>query len=891
MEGSVTRTTCPYCGVGCGVRVAADGVLSGDADHPANYGRLCSKGAALGDTLNYDGRLLVPQIGGRRASWDEALDRIASTFSRTIADHGPDAVAFYVSGQFLTEDYYVANKLMKGFIGSGNIDTNSRLCMASSVAGHVRAFGEDIVPGIYEDIETADLVILVGSNTAWCHPVLYQRLAAAREKRGTKVVVIDPRRTSTCDIADIHLALRSGTDVAVFAGLLVELIARGACDENWTRHYTADFAVTAEVARETAPSLADVADIADVPLADLAQFYDWFAATERTVTLYSQGTNQSSAGTDKVNAIINCHLATGRIGRQGMGPFSLTGQPNAMGGREVGGLANQLAAHMSFNDPADIDRVRRFWRAPRMATRPGLKAVDLFAAVLDGGIKALWILNTNPAVSMPRAERVRAALDACPFVAVSDCWPTDTTRFADIVLPAAAWGEKDGTVTNSERCISRQRAFRPPPGDARPDWWMLAEMGRRMGWQSEFSYRGAAEIFREHAQLSAFENETGRRLFDIGALAEVSDEEYDRLSPLCWPLRRGTPRSGAKRLFGDGKGFATADGRARFVPTAYRAPAVPASAEWPLILNTGRVRDQWHTMTRTGRVPKLMAHQREPMLDIHPADAARFHLDDGGLARIESPHGSTVLSVRLSTDLRQGELFAPIHWTDLFTSAGPIDAIVGAATDPISGQPELKATPVRVAAVTPQWHGLLMRGSGSVPSGPYYWGRVPLEHGDAFTLIGWEPLPTERGSEAWIAALLGTDTAAGLVIYADPARGTFRYASMARTRLDACLFIAKTKSSLPSRDALAAVLCTDIAPEARASVLAGASAAANTAGPTICACFGVGLQTLHGAIASRRLTSVAEIGAALRAGTNCGSCIPELKAILNSTRVAAAAPI
>jgi assimilatory nitrate reductase catalytic subunit len=891
MEGRVTRTTCPYCGVGCGVRVAADGVLSGDPDHPANYGRLCSKGAALGDTLSYDGRLLVPQISGRNASWDVALDRIASAFSQTIADHGPDAVAFYVSGQFLTEDYYVANKLMKGFIGSGNIDTNSRLCMASSVAGHVRAFGEDIVPGVYEDIETADLVILVGSNTAWCHPVLYQRLAAAREKRGTKIVVIDPRRTSTCDIADIHLALRPGTDVALFAGLLVELIARGACDESWTRQYTADFAVAAEVARKTAPSLADVAEIADVPLADLARFYDWFASTERTVTLYSQGTNQSSAGTDKVNAIINCHLATGRIGRLGMGPFSLTGQPNAMGGREVGGLANQLAAHMSFNDPADIDRVRRFWRAPRMATQPGLKAVDLFDAVLDGSIKALWILNTNPAVSMPRAARVRAALEACPFVAVSDCWPTDTTRFADVVLPAAAWGEKDGTVTNSERCISRQRAFRPPPGDVKPDWWMLAEVARRMGWPAEFSYRGAAEIFREHAALSAFENEQGRRIFDIGALSELSDDDYARLPPLRWPVRRGASRPSAKRLFGDGKGFATADGRARFIPTAYRPPAVAVGEDWPLILNTGRVRDQWHTMTRTGRVPKLMAHQREPMLDVHPADAARLHLGDGGLARIESPHGSTVLPVRLSNDLREGELFAPIHWTDLFTSAGPIDGVVGAATDPISGQPELKATPVRVTAVAPHWHGLLLRSSGSVPpSGPYYWGRVPLERGHAFTLTGWEPLPADLGSEAWISALLDAPAAPELVIYADPARGTFRYASMTGTRLDACLFIAKTKSALPSRDTLAVLLGTCVEADARATVLAGASATASATGPTICACFGVGLHTLHSAIASRRLATVAEIGTALRAGTNCGSCIPELKAILNATRDAAVAP-
>ena len=877
------RTTCPYCGVGCGLVVAADGAIAGDPDHPANHGRLCSKGAALADTLASDGRLLYPQIAGRNVSWDEALDRIAATFKQTIAAHGPDAVALYVSGQFLTEDYYVANKLMKGFIGSANIDTNSRLCMASSVAGHIRAFGEDIVPGCYEDIELADLVVLVGSNAAWCHPVLYQRLAAAKESRDTRVVVIDPRRTPTCDIADLHLAIRPGSDVAVFAGLLAHLAEAGACDETWARDRATGFVAALAAASTSAPSLSEAAAIAAAPASDLARFYQWFAATERTLTLYSQGTNQSSAGTDKVNAIINCHLATGRIGRPGMGPFSLTGQPNAMGGREVGGLANQLAAHMSFADEANVDRVRRFWNAPRMAVRPGLKAVDLFDALLERKVKALWILSTNPAVSMPRAERVRAALGACPFVAVSDCWPTDTTGFADVVLPAAAWGEKDGTVTNSERCISRQRPFRPAPGEARPDWWMLTEVARRMGWQAAFEYAKPAEIFREHAALSAFENSgPKRRVFDIGALADVSDDDYDRLPPVYWPLLRGTPSS-ARRLFGDGRGFATPDGRARFVPTPYRPPAVAPDDHWPLILNTGRVRDQWHTMTRTGRVPRLMAHEREPALDVHPADAERFHLDDGGLVRIESPHGATVLPVRRSRELREGEVFAPMHWTDAFTSAGPIDALVGAATDPVSGQPELKATPVRLAPVAPHWHGLLLRGSEQVPRGPYYWARVPLERGHAFTLAGWEPLPSDSGSKFWVAALLDAPPAAELVIYADPARGTFRYASVVGRRLEACLFIARNASALPSRDALAALLGTRLEPETRALVLAGGpvAAAQTAAGKTICACFGVGLTTLHGAIAARRLTSVAEIGAVLRAGTNCGSCIPELKAILS----------
>jgi len=885
----VIRTTCPYCGVGCGLRIAADGTLTGDPQHPANYGRLCSKGAALADTLSSDGRLLYPQIGSRNANWHEALDRIATEFTHVINQYGPDSVALYVSGQFLTEDYYVANKFMKGFIGTANIDTNSRLCMASSVAGHVRAFGEDIVPGCYEDIEQADLVVLVGSNMAWCHPVLYQRLVTAKEQRRTKIVVIDPRRTATCAIADLHLAIRPGSDVAVFAGLLVHLAEDGKCTQPWTHDFATGYAATLDAARMTAPTLAEAAAIADVPAADLKLFYGWFAATERTTTLYSQGINQSSSGTDKVNAIVNCHLATGRIGRHGMGPFSLTGQPNAMGGREVGGSANQVAAHMSFADPADVDRARRFWSAPRMATRPGLKAVDLFEAALDGRIKALWILSTNPAASMPRADRVRAALGACPFVVVSDCWPTDTTRFADVVLPAAGWSEKDGTVTNSERCISRQRAFRPPPGEARPDWWMLTEVARRMGWASAFDYRRPVDIFREHAALSAFEN-TGphRRVFDLGSLCKLSASEYEDLPAVRWPLPRGTsePWSRAKRLFGDGRGFATPDGRARYVPTPYRPLAVAADEQWPFVLNTGRMRDQWHTMTRTGRSPRLMAHQREPALDVHPADAARLGLTECALARIESTHGSTVIPVRYSTDLRRGEVFASFHWTDRFTSSGSIDGIVGAATDPVSGQPELKATPVRLSAVASQWHGLLLRGSEHLPRGPYYWARTPIEHGHVFTLAGWEPLPSGPGTELWIAALLDALPGAELVIYADPRRGTFRYASLVGRRLEACLFIAGHASALPLREALAALLGTRLEPEMRTLVLAGdpAGAAAKSAsGRTICACYGIGLRVLQDAIASHCLASVAEIGASLRAGTNCGSCIPELKAILSET--------
>ncbi|RWE22983.1 MAG: nitrate reductase, partial [Mesorhizobium sp.] len=544
-EAREVRTTCPYCGVGCGVlaKVAADGEVSvrGDPDHPANFGRLCSKGSALAETIGLDGRLLYPEIEGHRVGWDEALDRVASTFSRTIAEHGPDAVAFYVSGQLLTEDYYLANKLMKGFVGSANIDTNSRLCMASSVAGHRRAFGSDTVPGCYEDLELADLIVLVGSNLAWCHPVLYQRIAAAREKRpDMKIVLVDPRRTMTADIADLHLAIAPDGDTALFSGLLAYLARNDALDRAYIATHTSGFRETLAAAETL--DLACIAAATGLGEDELLQFYELFAATQKTVTVYSQGVNQSSQGTDKVNAIINCHLATGRIGKPGAGPFSVTGQPNAMGGREVGGLANMLAAHMEIENPAHRARVRRFWNSPTVPERPGLKAVDMFKAVADGRIKALWIMATNPVDSMPDADTVQAAIKACPFVVVSDVLEhTDTVRHANVRLPATAWGEKDGTVTNSERRISRQRPFLASPGEARHDWWIIAEVARRMGFGEAFGHETPGAIFAEHATLSGFEND-GARDFDIGGYGGVDAQAYETLAPFQWPApSRGAP--------------------------------------------------------------------------------------------------------------------------------------------------------------------------------------------------------------------------------------------------------------------------------------------------------------------------------------------------------------
>jgi len=912
-RGEGVRTTCPYCGVGCGV-VAAGGVITGDTAHPSNRGRLCSKGAALAKTLDDGARLLHPTIGGRRASWDVALDTIAARFRDAIAEHGPDSVAFYVSGQFLTEDYYVANKLMKGFLGSGNIDTNSRLCMASSVAGHVRAFGEDVVPGVYEDWDEADLVVLVGSNTAWCHPVLYQRLLAARERRGTRIVVLDPRRTATAETADLHLPLAPDSDVALFAGLLGHLAANGAVDRSWTARHTEGL----EAAVAAAPGIAEVAAICDVDLVAVETFYRWFTKTSRVMTVYSQGVNQSAVGTDKVNAIINCHLATGRIGRPGAGPFSVTGQPNAMGGREVGGLANQLAAHLRFDHAHEVDALRRFWGAPNLATRPGLRAVEMFDAVLDGRIRAIWIAATNPAASLPRAERVRAALAACPFVAVSDCWATDTTALAHVVLPAAGWGEKDGTVTSSERRISRQRPFRAPPGEARPDWRVFAEVGRRMGWAEAFAWDGPAAVFREHAALSGFEN-AGGRLFDIGALAGIDAAGYEALAPVRWPLPAGATAEGG-RLFGDG-GFPTPTGRARLVsvspdpgktrpllspdPGNNRRGGARIRAKFPpFLLNTGRVRDQWHTMTRTGLVPSLMAHTPEPMLAIHPLDAEAVGLGQGDLARIDTAEGAALLRADLRAGQRRGEIFAPMHWTDAFASSGPVGRIVGAALDPHSGQPALKMTPARVEPAWVGFHGLLLRrsphpgplsmgeGEGSpLPSGEgwvrgCHWVRVPVATGTLYRLAGLREMPAGAAMARLAERLLGAPDGADRLELADTRRGVIRIAAMLGGVLDACLFLARDAASLPAPDALLPLLGRPVAEADRAGLLAGRSAG-GAAPSHVCACFGVGRHAIREAVVGHRLDTVQQIGARLRAGTNCGSCIPELEEILRDVRAPA----
>ncbi|NWJ24299.1 nitrate reductase [Rhizobium sp. RM] len=872
------KTTCPYCGVGCGVvaTVSDGGAVSvkGDPEHPANLGRLCSKGSALAETLDLEGRLLYPSVAGRRTGWNEALDLVASRFSQIISEHGPEAVAFYVSGQLLTEDYYLANKLMKGFIGSANIDTNSRLCMSSSVAGHRRAFGADTVPGTYEDLELADLVILTGSNLAWCHPVLYQRLAAAKAARpDMKVVVIDPRRTMTVDIADMHLAVRPDGDVALFAGLLAYLAAGSSVDDVYVGRHTAGFATAVDTAN--AYELGEIAEATGLMLPELLHFYELFEATEKVITCYSQGVNQSASGTDKVNAIINCHLATGRIGRPGMGPFSLTGQPNAMGGREVGGLANMLAAHMAIENPQDRDRVQRFWSSPVIAEKPGLKAVDLFQAVRDGRVKALWIMATNPVVSMPDASFVEAAIAQCPFVVVSEIMETtDTARHAHVLLPSLGWGEKDGTVTNSERRISRQRAFLEPAGEARADWWQLAEVGRRMGYEQAFSFSHPAAVFSEHAALSAFEND-GQRDFDIGSCDGIDPVSYDRMLPFQWPKAKGSDAV-EKRFFAEGR-FFHADGKARFIPTVLPERRT-ACADYPLTLNTGRIRDQWHTMTRTGKSARLTAHIAEPFVEMHPRDAQSLGIASADLVMLQSPQGTVLLRALVSDRQARGSVFAPMHWNDQFASLARIDTLVPAVTDPHSGQPASKNVAVKASRFEPAAYGFAISRAHPKTLDCRYWAVAKADGGHRMELA-FEGLPEDW--TAWARSAFGIDSRIEPLGYNDRQTGDIRLAFFDGETLLAALFIAKSPVAVARNWAISQLTTRHEDLRMRFALIAGRPGAGRPdPGATVCSCFSVGVNQITAAIRDGCHT-VEAIGKTLSAGTNCGSCRAEIRGIID----------
>ena len=895
------KTTCPYCGVGCGISAKIDDThrhikINGDNAHPANFGRLCSKGSALGETIELKGRLLQPKVYGRETSWTEALDLVADSFKSVIEKHGANAVAIYGSGQLLTEDYYVANKLMKGFIGSGNMDTNSRLCMSSSVAGHKRAFGGDVVPNCYEDYEHADLILLIGSNAAWCHPVSFQRIRAAKEKNpNLKVVVIDPRKTASCDIADLHLPVASGSDAVLFNGLFQFLHVKNKLDLDFVENHTEGFDEVLACLKRDNYSVENVASRCHLKPADILQFFNWFAENEKTLSLYSQGINQSTSGTDKINAILNCHLATGRIGKVGSGAFSLTGQPNAMGGREVGGLAHQLAAHTDFSNPAEIDLVSRFWNAPNIATQGGLPAIELFDAIYDGKIKAVWIMGTNPVVSLPNADKVKEALKRCEFVVVSDCIAqTDTTALAHVLLPAQGWSEKDGTVTNSERCISRQRALLSPAGSAKPDWWILTQVARRLGFEQAFHYQSPVEIFREHAALSGFEN-NGERAFNISALAEISANDYDNFQPTQWPITADSP-NGIARLFADGK-FVTSSGKAQLVPITPRLPVNAPDANYPLILNTGRIRDQWHTMTRTAIAAKLNQHKPEPFVEIHPDDANKYlgrcgfirtdsvdntmrinpHLQ---LARIESRFGSMLARVQITDAQIVGNIFVPMHWTAQQASSGRMGALVNPVFDPISKQPESKHTPVKISPFKTTWQGFILSRRELTISEPEYWVKNKGADFYRYELAG-NKSPENLADWARKTLCANENIAPQWQEYSDLAQGNYRAARFIDGRLESVLFITTT-GELPPRNWLMSVFAqTELSKVERLALLTGEPLkGVEDVGTIVCACFNVGEKTIQQAIKKYGLKTHQEVGQCLKAGTNCGSCVPEIKALL-----------
>lgn len=928
---TTTRTTCPYCGVGCGVLASQDAeghiAITGDPHHPANAGKLCSKGFSLGETFNDEHRLLSPSVEGQDVSWNQATRHIASTLQQTIEQHGRESVAFYVSGQLLTEDYYVVNKFVKGWLGTANIDTNSRLCMASSVAGHKRAFGSDTVPGCYEDLDSAMLIVLVGSNLAWCHPVIYQRIMTRKALEPELcIVAIDPRRSITADNADIHLAIKPDGDTLLFNALLAYLHKHHAVDHAYIEQHVSGFEQALEQSGDD--SLNSVAAQLGITEHDLSHFFDKVVNTPKTVTVYSQGVNQSRSGTDKVNAIINCHLATGRIGKPGTGPFSITGQPNAMGGREVGGLATMLACHRELDNPDHQSQVQRFWQSPYIAIKPGLTAVDMFKAIENGSIKAVWIMATNPVDSLPDANAIAAALSKCPFVVVSDVSTrTDTVQYAHVTLPAQAFGEKDGTVTNSERRISRQKRFMEPVGQAKPDWWAVAEVAKLLGYADAFNYESPADIFVEYAQLSAFEN-NGEIDFDIGACAALTQAQYDALRPFQWPRRKeelppvnldsgadltldttvgsfsvtGTDKDSTSpsastsklpieepiRFFENGN-FYTPDKRARMIPVTPAHPGNPQLCnQYPLVLNTGRIRDQWHTMTRTGYISRLMAHRAEPFVEIHPADAVTHGVTDADVVRLTSPTGTMLARAMLSDRQQPGQLFTAMHWTDQFASNARVDTLIEAYTDPVSQQPASKNQIVSLQHFPAKAFAYLLTREQpdlSDNCGVEYWAMSPVDN-------GWR---TEIASSMSVNELtdqlrfcVRSMTNGGVNTIGQYQQADYTDRDVRRIawfneneQLHAMLYLASNSVQLSRSWASTQLNNRFNTPLQRSRLMAGRPANDQPdKGAIVCSCFHVGDKEIERAVKSGRCKTTNAIGNNLGAGTNCGSCRNEIDVIV-----------
>jgi assimilatory nitrate reductase catalytic subunit len=930
-----TRSTCAYCGVGCGVIIESTGGqitgVRGDPEHPANFGRLCSKGSTLhlsaAGHVTQQVRLLQPMRRATRGSaplpvsWDDALDEAMQRFASTIELHGPDAVGFYLSGQLLTEDYYVFNKLAKGLIGTNNVDTNSRLCMSSAVAGYKATLGADAPPACYDDLGPARTVFITGSNMAWAHPVLFARLEDARRANpDMKLIVADPRRTETAALADLHLQLLPGSDVALCHGMLHLLLWEGLTDGAFIAAHTHGFDALRERVREFTPKHA--AEICGLKEADIVQAARWFGGLHEAaqgqrapaLSLYCQGLNQSRNGTDKNAALINLHLATGQIGKPGAGPFSLTGQPNAMGGREVGGLANQLSAHRDLDNPRHRAEVAALWGVDDVPARPGKSAVEMFQAAADGEIRALWVACTNPAQSMPDQATVRRALERCEFVVLQESFAgTATARYADLLLPATTWGEKDGTVTNSERRISRVRRAVSAPGAARDDWAIGVDFARRLEQRlgtrradgtSLFPFVEAQDVWNEHR-----ESTRGRDL-DITGLSYAA-----LAAPQQWPFPAGA-RHGRKRLYEDGS-FPTADGRARFADVSWHGLAETRDARFPISLNTGRLRDQWHGMSRSGTLGRLFGQAAEPSVDLHPQELARRQWKAGDLVRVISRRGEMVLPVQASEAVAPAQAFIAMHWGDEFvggcsrdgTASAGVNALTTSAFCPSSKQPELKHAAVRIEAAALPWQLLaaawlpasrmlqvrealmsLAQGLGYASALPF--GREPDSRvGLVFRAANAEPIDTPLMQA--IETALGLD-AAQLLRYADPRRGQHRAMRLADDSETSALQAFMLGGDIRARDWVLA-LWRDAQPaRSFGARLLSASALAPSAiavrGAQVCSCFDVGETQIRSALGAMQGSSearLAQLQDSLRCGTNCGSCKPALRVLVGQSLQAA----
>ena len=895
----ITASTCCYCGVGCGVLIEHDGErilgVSGDPQHPANQGRLCSKGSTLHLTGDLSARALYPELrlgkelARGRTDWDTALEHAANVFADSIREHGPDSVAFYISGQLLTEDYYAFNKLARALIGTNNIDSNSRLCMSSAVVGYKRSLGADAPPCSYEDIELGDCVMIIGSNMAYAHPVLFRRLEEARARRpDMKVIVVDPRRTDTCELADLHLAIQPGTDVALFHGLFHLLERSGRIDAAFIAAHTEGYEPMATPAREFPPER--VARICGIRVEDLYACADWIGAAPAFLSLWCMGLNQSTAGSAKNSALINLHLATGQIGRPGAGPFSLTGQPNAMGGRETGSLSNLLPGHREVADPRHRTEVARYWGVESLPANPGLSAIELFEQMKAGKIKALWIACTNPAQSLPDQLNVRAALRACPFVVLQEAFKTtETAHFADLLLPAASWGEKQGTVTNSERRISSVRKAVPAPGEARPDWAITTDFARRLARRLRpeatqlFDFPDAQALFQEFTPLTA-----GRDLDMTG----IDHALIERLGPQQWPFPAGAT-SGTARLYADGR-FPTPSGRARFVNDPYVSIREPRDGDYPLTLNTGRLRDQWHGMSRTGTAARLFGHVPEPVLGLHPDDMAAHEVRAGDLVRVTSRRATLTLPVAPDDSLLPGQAFVPMHWGDRFLKGG-INSLTLPDFDPLSRQPELKQAAIRIERADLPWQ-LFALAEGGVQESmtalrsacdglDFVSLHLTGRERPALILRAAAQHPPQPALLEKIDRIMGLDQGSVLA-FDDPARSIGK-----RVRIDDGRVVAlRLAGETLARDWLQHLWAEGRVNESvRPWLLAPLSAPpglaeAQTRDKVLCNCKNVGQRAIVEGI--ERGLDLPALKTRLGCGTQCGSCVPEIKRLIQAVIVA-----